>query len=1090
MTNPFQTVSQNDLATRLRLLQEDRDLGDIDDAEHQRRLVRLRERFGNEAVETALRQGEGAPSSPPATTQIAATSENVAQASGQSQARQATVQGQGQVGVINQGDIGRSLFTGDQATQGRAEVRGSGRVQGVNVGVNDGTIQNFFGTATPAEDQATLLEAYLTSLVHECQQLRLSRLTGRQQTGQEQSTTPLLRLQSVYMSLTTDGTPIFTSRMRDRTAGWLRRLFKRLNLASRTAEMVSPIQVRTPAMVVPLPGFAYRTEKPSPPDGSAFDLLESLDEETSVMVQLQRPELATEAIATQKRLVLLGEPGAGKSTVLRYLALLLAQKALNQVVDLHGWSPARLPVPLLCPLGAVARALTQENVDADKALWQALGDVLDGSQGIRAGLRDHLKPALRTGGVLLLFDGLDELSTSGENPRKQVAHALRRFAAEVPQTTIVVTCRVLPYQVEGDWKLPTDEGWTVRTIQPLAFGQVQQFVRQWYTELADKDTALDRGEAQERSDTLIAALRDHPRLQPLIRSPLLLTMLAILHGNRNEIPDDRVTLYEECVELLLERWEPARTPGIPHQGLIERLAIPNLQLTQIREELHTLALHAHAQPPGDDGRGLLDRAKLSWRMTEFFLRLRSADPLAHVQTFLDALNEEAGLLVARGDDAYAFPHLTFQEYLAACGLAEDEDMVDRAYEYWTGDDASRWREVLLLFVGRLRPRTRDVKVYAVPWLEQLLAQKVGRETKAARQRGWDAALAALSYRELGGQTTLATTQIDVESRIEVPLRTAIINLLSTPDSGVVLADHLVAADLLADLGDPRFPVTIEAWQHTLTHERIEVFGRPAGYWCFVRRGTYRIGGWEEDQETADITLPPFWVARSPVTVAQYAQFIAAGGYNTEQWWTPNGWQWKQQRNRTQPWGWNEAPYNGSNQPVIGVTWYEAMAFTHWLTAQLQDTLPPGYVIRLPSEAEWEAAAAYDAAMHRRTYPWGEDEPTPERAIYQDDQGNRLGRPAPIGSCPAGMAACGALDMTGNVWEWTVSSYHAYPGGSGPADAAEDFLPGNVSDTSTWDTVLRGGSWHGTNVHCGARYWDPPIYVFEYFGFRVFAAPLP
>jgi formylglycine-generating enzyme required for sulfatase activity len=273
-------------------------------------------------------------------------------------------------------------------------------------------------------------------------------------------------------------------------------------------------------------------------------------------------------------------------------------------------------------------------------------------------------------------------------------------------------------------------------------------------------------------------------------------------------------------------------------------------------------------------------------------------------------------------------------------------------------------------------------------------------------------------------------------------------------------------------------VTPTEWRQELA-QRTEQFGVPAGYFCAVRPDTYQIGGWEDDEPAADITLPAFWIARFPITVAQYAPFVAAGyGKDAERWWTKDGWQWKHGRKRTQPYRWNESPYAGPNQPVIGVTWYEARAFCAWLTEQLQDVLPDGFVIRLPTEAEWEAAAAYDAQRQRRPYPWGAEAPTPEHAIYD---ASNLGRPAPVGCCPAGSSACGALDMAGNVWEVTTSSHRGYPAQSG--SVKEDFTP------NEGDVPWRGGSWLSvrTSVRCGARLRDYPGIDLD-FGFRVVAAP--
>jgi formylglycine-generating enzyme required for sulfatase activity len=308
-------------------------------------------------------------------------------------------------------------------------------------------------------------------------------------------------------------------------------------------------------------------------------------------------------------------------------------------------------------------------------------------------------------------------------------------------------------------------------------------------------------------------------------------------------------------------------------------------------------------------------------------------------------------------------------------------------------------------------------------------------------------------------------------------------LLNDATLHLPLEQRLEAGRTLARLGDPRYPVTLDEWR-TQTAQRNETFGAPDGYWCYVRPGTYQIGGWKEDEASADHELPGFWIARYPITVAQYAQFIEADGYQNKGYWTSEGWKWRQERDRTQPYFWGNAQYNSPNQAVIGVAWYECMAFCAWLTAQLADTLPEGYAVHLPTEAEWEAAAAYDAQMQRRTYPWGDKpEPTPEHAIFADDQDNNLGAPAPVGVCPAGSAACGALDMGGQVREYCRSSHRTYPQGAG--EGKSDF------SSASRDVSLRRGSWwdNRTYVRCAARHWcGPNLIGIDTDGCRVLLSP--
>jgi formylglycine-generating enzyme required for sulfatase activity/energy-coupling factor transporter ATP-binding protein EcfA2 len=885
-----------------------------------------------------------------------------------------------------------------------------------------------------------------------------------------------LRLQAVYTSLVVDGSVAVAREQHH--VDHVRRLLHECDPGVAAPEQVRflkavPIDNDTHFLWQSLQE-SYRTDVP------LDTIIADLPDDTLLDVAMSRPLLALEALQQAPRLVLLGEPGGGKSTVLRYLALLLAQKALGQCVTVPGWDDERVPVPILCPLGAVASTLAACG-DADQALWQTLGELLDGKQGIRAGLRDHLKPALRSGGVLLLFDGLDELPTSGSNPRQQIAHAVRRFAAEAPVTPIVVTSRVLAYQAEGDWKLPDEEGWQVRTIQPLAFGQVRQFVHQWYRELADQEPTLSLEQATQRAQTLIADLEANERLKPLVRSPLLLTMLSILHSNRNHLPQNRAQLYEECVELLLDRWDTVRTPGMQRPGLLERLGnIPNLEIDQIRGMIHKLAVQAHSKPPGDDGRGLLDGVALEGEMLRFFRRLGCDDPAAKVEIVIQLLQETAGLLEARADDQYAFPHLTFQEYLAACGLADDAEMVARAYSLWTGTDADRWREVLLLLAGRLRIQgLRTVEREGLPWLKHLLNRRIGRKEKTATQRRRDAALAALTYIEYGESKALVNSQVDVVAEVEEPLRAALVDLLAEHEPAVPQSDRITAGFLLGELGDPRFPVTIEEWQHSIVYERNEEFGSPNGYWSYVRPGTYQIGGWEDGEESADITLPGFWIARYPVTVAQYAMFIEDGGYQQQDYWTPEGWKWKVEHQIRRPRHWNDKKYNHCNQPVIGLTWYEAVAFSSWLDEQLTNILKMEGRVRLPTDAEWEIAAAYDATFCRGTFPWGEDNPDLSHAIHAE---SGLDSPVSVGTCLAGVAACGALDLAGNVYEWIASKFDTYPHGA--AELISDFTD------EVMETVERGGSYWFGDVRCDKREVNRAVGdgFHNNDGFRIILAP--
>ncbi|MFJ5271884.1 ergothioneine biosynthesis protein EgtB [Streptomyces sp. NPDC088358] len=224
-------------------------------------------------------------------------------------------------------------------------------------------------------------------------------------------------------------------------------------------------------------------------------------------------------------------------------------------------------------------------------------------------------------------------------------------------------------------------------------------------------------------------------------------------------------------------------------------------------------------------------------------------------------------------------------------------------------------------------------------------------------------------------------------------------------------------------------------------------------------------------------VPAFFIDTTPVTNAAYQAFIEDGGYDTERWWSPEGWahirthgieaplfwrreggQWLRRRfGVTEP-----VP---PDEPVLHVCWYEADAYARWAGR------------RLPTEAEWEKAARHDPVSGRSTrYPWGDGDPTPEHA----NLGQRHLRPAPAGSYPAGESPLGVRQLIGDVWEWTSSDLQPYPG----------FAPFPYKEYSEVffgpeHKILRGGSFAVDKVACRGtfRNWDYPIRRQIFSGFR-------
>jgi formylglycine-generating enzyme required for sulfatase activity len=223
----------------------------------------------------------------------------------------------------------------------------------------------------------------------------------------------------------------------------------------------------------------------------------------------------------------------------------------------------------------------------------------------------------------------------------------------------------------------------------------------------------------------------------------------------------------------------------------------------------------------------------------------------------------------------------------------------------------------------------------------------------------------------------------------------------------------------------------------------------------------------------DVQIETFELSRYPVTNALYTEFMTDGGYTTPEYWTPEGWAWRVHTSRVQPLHWGSTRFVGATRPVIGISWFEAMAFARWAS------IKTGRSIRLPSEAEWEWAAR--STNTKSLYPWGGAwDPTRLNSGYHDATFSAVGTTTPVGQySPAGDGPFGHADMLGQVWEWTNSVFRPYPYIA--ADGREDRYTPDAR-------IMRGGNWSDgkyTN-RATTRYYYPPLYSEMTTGFRIAA----
>ncbi len=209
---------------------------------------------------------------------------------------------------------------------------------------------------------------------------------------------------------------------------------------------------------------------------------------------------------------------------------------------------------------------------------------------------------------------------------------------------------------------------------------------------------------------------------------------------------------------------------------------------------------------------------------------------------------------------------------------------------------------------------------------------------------------------------------------------------------------------------------------------------PAGE---VVLGNEGLDGLDNEKPCYRVHLNDYAIDRYPVTCADYRRFMDAGGYNTEQYWSTEGWHWLQQYPVSRPLYWSNAP-DWDDHPVCGVSWYEAEAYATFVGK------------RLPTEAEWEKAAkAQKDPLQVSLYPWGNDDPTATTCNHH----HHVGHTTPVHAYPKQRSAYGCEDMLGNVWEWTADWFMPYPN--------FQWFPYPGYSQTYFDQahkVLRGGSW--------------------------------
>ncbi|MCP5195607.1 MAG: SUMF1/EgtB/PvdO family nonheme iron enzyme [Gammaproteobacteria bacterium] len=763
------------------------------------------------------------------------------------------------------------------------------------------------------------------------------------------------------------------------------------------------------------------------------------------------------------RLVIVGGPGSGKTTVLLHMAWALASSLLSGQPDpvrarlgslrksselSKPCEPSELPLPIFVPLASFARYrrnLAGNSSAKEKTLAYFISYHLSSKQADFDLPADFFEQLIKDGqDVLLLLDGLDEVAN--EHERAEVRQSMEELVSGREAMRVVVTCRTIAYR---NGRTALGANFREVVVQPLDLEQhITLMVRQAYACIYPHDTAL----RTDRTEDLLVGIqrleaerrtRLGQQTEALVNSPLMVRLLLIVHFNNRTLPAERADLFDKAINALLQ------VDYGREEGDIRELAT---DWKLYRDMAQQLAFHMHQQ--GDDqGREIEEPAlkKVLCKEIEF---------KPHIDNFLSHARQRGSVLEEHGG-IYRFIHLALQEFLVARYLREVTGAEGRSailvfLDRWLED--LWWREPILLLAGYMAAN----------------AARSARDFLSALARAGSQPNAQFTAAELAGTAALEWRDSGEALRTDCARR--IVELLS--DAKALANSHPVirarAGDALARLGDLRFDP-----QHFYlpVDDNFGFVHIPADPEFVI--GTRKVDAQQVDKiisvkvfdsEINGICTPTseFYIARYLVTVAQFRAFIEATQFKI---------------------GNARALRDPDNRPVCSVSWREALAYCDWLNDLLAHSpafesseiarlvRKCGWRVTLPSELKWEKAAR--GRLQDTIFSWG-DEFDPNRANYPD---SKIEDTSTVGCFPAN--DFGLYDMIGNVFEWTHSYFSSYP------YRAEDDRE-NLEAVDDVLRVMRGGSWRDDPdfTRCAYRLRSRPNLCFDYFGFRVALCSTP
>ena len=770
-----------------------------------------------------------------------------------------------------------------------------------------------------------------------------------------------------------------------------------------------------------------------------------------------KPQLIDDLIETNNCLIILGNPGTGKTFFLKYLSLELAKKIINNI-EMNN----RLPI--LVPIFAFAdKKAKNHTISLIDFIIEYYIDQFKQVGNVNFDFNSMIQLPMKKGSLIFFLDGLDEIQLPED--RKKVFVNLIEFINDNNRlgNKIVITSRFVIYN-EITKYFGEIKNLSKCSITNFDEEQIEEFVHKWSNMIAKTEGSSENFNVRR----FLKNINSNEKLKEVSSNPLLLTIMASMNYQGINFPGNRVELYKKFIEVFLNDWNYVRSLYKPID--------PDPDISKAANVIAKLSLWMKET---NSDTMLFKKEDILSKLTEIFNINKLTGPAWDPQKIFNFFHFHTAILLEHQPGMYSFIYNIFQEYFAAKEIAEldNENIVSKLIKHC---DDKTWSELICLcltYIGITQKRVEDSNEIIINLIEKSNYKLINYMGKVL-----------LDF---------------FSNNIELQCKDKIIESLVLTIKGENNFPHyfrVESGDVLSQIGDIRKNVT--------TLDNME--------FCLVPEGDFWMG---ERDENTKISYH-YFIGKYPVTNAQYNFFVNDNGYNEEKYWKyakKNGnWNNGKYRNRTKQ-GAGIGPFNFENHPVVAISWFESFAFTNWLNEKWknENIIPKNWEIGLPTEAEWEKSARGGLEiplkpivdkvknifkndninnmtkndltenklnkLNKRTYAWGND----WDINYLNSKETNINVTNTVGCFNMGSSPYGCQEMNGNVWEWSQSIFKEYP--YEPDDGRKNY---EDIENNDWISV-RGGSYKLNEKYqrCSARDKIFPTNASYDGGFRIVIRPI-